>query len=137
MTLEQQLEWAVSSLSAHVPGLEGVYLFGSAATGTTNAASDLDLAVLAARPMAPVFRWELQQALAAGLHQSVDLVDLRTASTVMCVQVLATGRLIYEAAGAAVARAWFEMVTLGRYARLNEERRAILADIETRGRVYG
>ena len=35
------------------------------------------------------------------------------------------------------ARQWFEMLALSDYARLHEERRAILADVQARGNVFG
>ena len=83
----------------------------------------------------PVARFDLQERIAAMLHTSVDLIDLRAASTVMRVQVLEHGVLLYERDSS--ERAFFEASALSAYARLNEERRGILDDIQRRGHVHG
>jgi len=124
----------LDALRSRVPGLVAVYVFGSSETGGAHLASDLDLAVLAADRIDAVARWELQGALASCAGRSVDLVDLRSASTVMRMQVVSTGRMLFESDRAEVDR--FEMYVLADYCRLNEERRAILDDVKRRGRVY-
>lgn len=129
------LDAAVMLLREALPDLKVVYVFGSAAQGQPlRPDSDVDLAVLPARPLDAVARWDLQERLAALLHRDVDLVDLRSASTVMRVQVLRTGRVLYEANPGTRQR--FEMHALSAYALLNEERAAILEDIHERGQVY-
>jgi len=125
----------VATLSDRVPGLAAAYLFGSRAREDARPGSDIDLAVLTLGNLDPVERWKLQEDLAAQAHQNVDLVDLRRASTVMRVQVLRDGRLLADVQP--LVRATFECSALSAYARLNEERREILNDIATRGRVYG
>ena len=122
-------------LRASVPGLAAVYLFGSHAAGAATPASDLDLAVLAARPLGDLPRFDVQERLATRLGRDVDLVDLRAASTVMQAQVVATGRVLLDADPGERAR--FETVAYSAYAMLNEERAGILADIAARGTVYG
>lgn len=112
-----------------------IYVFGSCARGDTHEASDLDLAVLPAQPLAPMHGWALQERLASLAGRDVDLVDLRSASAVLRVRVLDEGRLVHE--GDRHTREAFEMFALADYARLNEERAAILADIRTRGRIHG
>ena len=129
------LEPAVAALRTALPDLAVVYLFGSACSGETHPESDIDLAFLAQGKLDPVLRFELQERLAAILHRSVDLVDLRTASTVLRVQVISGGRVLYERD--AGERAGFEAAALGAYARLNEERRAILDDVRSRGSIHG
>lgn len=99
------VERVVDRMVAEIPGLAVVYLFGSAARGDAVAGSD------------------------------VDLVDLRSASTVMRVQVIASGRVLHERS--AFERDAFEAAALGAYARLNDARRGILEDVQRRGRVYG
>lgn len=98
-----------SSLIAHikksVPGLIAFYRFGSIERGTTRPDSD------------------------------VDLVDLRSASTVMRMQVLSTGTCLTTEDDR--ARREFEMYAYSDYARLNEERREILNGIAKRGLIYG
>ncbi len=117
------------------PDLHLIYRFGSMHIEERHAESDIDLAVLLSQPMEPLKRWAAQNHLALLLHAEVDLVDLRTASTVMQAQVLRTGILLYESDPQ--LRALYEMRVLSAYAFLNEERRGILNDIQQQGRIYG
>lgn len=114
--------------------LRAVYLFGSRADGASTAESDLDLAVLSSRPLGPLARFDVQEALAVALGADVDLVDLAAASTVMCAEVLRSGIVVLDFAPS--ERAAWEVRTLSAYALLNEERAGILADISARGRVH-
>lgn len=118
-----------------VPGLIALYQFGSQAKGTARPASDIDLAILSREPMPNLRRFELAQELATQLHCDVDLVDLRTASAVMKMQVLSTGACLDSQDES--ARREFEMYAYSDYARLNEERREIVKGITKRGLVYG
>ena len=118
-----------------IPGLVALYRFGSMGKGTARPGSDIDLAVLARDPIPNLRRFELAQELATQLHRDVDLVDLRTASTVMRMQVISTGECLD--ATDEPARREFEMYAYSDYARLNEERREIVKGITTRGSVYG
>ncbi len=118
-----------------LPDLAAVYLFGSVANGDTHAESDVDVAVLPAQPLPPMQRFELAAALAERGGADVDLVDLRSASTVMRAQVVRTGRVLFD--GDPEARQRFEVYALASYFDLEIERAAILADIHERGRVYG
>jgi predicted nucleotidyltransferase len=124
----------LTTIRAAVPELVAVYQFGSTTDGTTHADSDLDLAVLARRPLPNLDRWDLQEELAVQMGRDVDLVDLRSASTVMQAQVIDTADLLAEADR--TARQEFEMQVCSAYALLNEERAGILNDVQERGRVY-
>ena len=125
----------ISYVREVIPDLIGLYRFGSQAKGEARQDSDVDLAVLARSPIPNLRRFELAQDLAVQLHRDVDLVDLRTASTVMRMQVLATGTCLMSFDE--TARQEFEMYAYSDYARLNEERREIVKDITKRGFVYG
>jgi predicted nucleotidyltransferase len=125
----------VAAILRVVPDAQALYAFGSQARGDANAESDLDLAVLAPQPIPPLVRFALQGELATIAGCDVDLVDLRSANTVMRAQVYRSDLLLHE--GDRHARQWFEMLALSDYARLNEERRAILADVHARGKVFG
>lgn len=118
-----------------VPGVIAIYQFGSTVQGNEHADSDLDVAVLAQSALDNLDRWRLQEDLAGELGRDVDLVDLRSASTVMRAQVLDRGVVLAEMDRA--ARQQFEMQTCSAYALLNEERAGILKDVQARGRVYG
>jgi len=62
-------------------------------------------------------------------------VDLRAASTVMAMQVVGPGTVLYESDPEERGR--FEDLTFSLYARLNEERRGILDRVAREGSVYG
>ena len=125
----------IETLRGALPDVVAIYRFGSTATGQAVRDSDVDIAVLPAAPLEPSFRWDLQECLALSLHRPVDLVDLLKASTVMRMQVLDSALLLFERDQAARLR--FETATCSSYARLNEERRAILDQVRREGTVYG
>ena len=113
--------------------LEAAYVFGSASRGETHSGSDLDIAFLGSQSKDPAAVFETAQDLALLIQRSVDLVDLRTASTVLRAQVVGTGRRIHAADEEAVDT--FEMYALSDYARLEEERRELLQAFQERYRV--
>lgn len=128
---EEIVQW----IRRRMPEARVVYRFGSSVTGDEHAESDLDLAVLATGPFDPVRRWQIQEDLAAAVGRDVDLIDLLRASTVLQMQVVSTGVVLWS--GDETERHWFEMVTYSSYARLNEERKEILEQIRREGRVLG
>jgi predicted nucleotidyltransferase len=119
----------------HLGDVVAIYLFGSVARGDDVAGSDVDVAVLGRRPLHALERFDLQERVARALGRDVDLIDLRSASTVLRIQVLQGDVLLFD--GDRFARQLFEATALSAYARLNEERREILKDIRARGSVYG
>lgn len=125
----------VEILGAALPGLQLVVLFGSRAHGDGQGTSDHDVAVLTPRPLPALWRFELTEALALALGTDVDLIDLRAADTVLRSQVVTTGRVLYTAGGRDV-EAFLDFVYAD-YARLNEERAAILRDVRERGWIHG
>lgn len=130
---------AVAILREEVGGLVAIYRFGSAATAAERVDSDLDLAALTEAPLSEEeqirLRWDVAERIAARIGRDVDLVDLGGASTVFRARVVATGDRIW--CGDANAADHFETRAFSAYARLNEERAGILADIGERGRVHG
>lgn len=129
-----QLRSTIDFLRRRLPGLQAIYLFGSIATGTSHADSDVDLAVLGSVTYDSTRLFELAAELAEMLHRDVDLLDLSEASTVMRAQIISSGQRI-EGEGTALDD--FESRTLSQYARLNEERAGILEDIARRGSIHG
>lgn len=112
-----------------------VYLFGSHAEGTPVSSSDVDLAVLTRTAIAPARVAASRGAISERLRRDVDLIDLAAASTVLRARVVSTSRVLYDADPS--LREFFESTTYSAYARLNEERREILAQIRAEGRVHG
>jgi len=125
----------VEKIHSGIPDVLAIYLFGSAVTGELRPDSDIDLAVLGPTPLPTTRLWSLAQSLAVIAGRDVDLIDLQSASTVMRAQVVSTGERMFCANEPACDE--FEDRVYSDYARLNEERRHILDDINERGRIYG
>ena len=118
-----------------LPDCKAIYRFGSWGSDAQRHDSDLDLAVMLAQRLQPVKRWELAQALASYARRDVDLVDLLSASTVLRMQIVASGERLYQNDAHEVEN--FENMVFSSYARLNEERHEIVADVMRRRSVYG
>lgn len=122
-------------LTEHIPDLIAIYQFGSQVHGTARPDSDIDLAVLALTRTPAERLFHLAQELAIQLGRTMDLLDLRSTTTVMRAQIISTGRCLKSHDDQ--ARAEFEMYAYSDYARLNEERRELLKNIKERGLIYG
>lgn len=127
-------ELIVARLREALPELLAIYLFGSHASGTATAQSDVDLAVLVAGKADAVRLWELAQSLALDLDADVDLIDLRSASTVMQYQVITGGRRLWAAG---IDPDLFEAFVLSEKTSLDLARRELIADIGREGRIHG
>ncbi len=111
-----------------------ITIFGSAAKGNIRPDSDVDIAFLSDQKLNAYELFLLSQELAGLISRDVDLIDLNQASTVFQAQVVATGKVIYNAD--AKRKQLFYMLVLKKYARLNEEREPVLAKVRERGRIY-
>ncbi len=131
--IEKQI---VAFLQEKLPALKGIYLFGSRVEGNGHAESDWDVAVLRAHTLSttPLEWWRIQEELAASINQSVDLIDLQGASTVMRFEVIGKGRRLWcddpEYCGV------FEMLSFSFYQRLQQERAIIFEEIRRSGAIY-
>ena len=134
-SVEQPMAALVERLREAFTALISVYRFGSYGTKYERPDSDLDLAVYAGTALPAVELWRMAQEMASDIGRDVDLVDLASASTVMRAQVIHSGERIYCADR--ISCETFEDYVYSSYARLNEERRGILEDIQRRGSVYG
>lgn len=131
---DSRLEAVCQLLRDALPGVMGIYAFGSRMQGTARPDSDLDLAVLVGGYADPLQLWELAGQLAGLSDWPVDLLDLRAASTVMQYQVLTTGRRLWAREPEA---GLFECFVMSEKIALDEARAGLLHDIATEGRVYG
>ncbi|MEB1805968.1 MAG: nucleotidyltransferase domain-containing protein [Bacillaceae bacterium] len=111
-----------------------IYIFGSFAKGTQTEKSDIDIAFLSKTKLTHYERFMLAQQLADIVKREVDLVDLEQASTVFQAQIVGYGKLMY--CSDERTRQEFEMLTLKKYAKLNEERKPIIDQIKESGSVY-
>ena len=102
-----------------------IYIFGSFGGPAQHPGSDIDIAFLPSVPASPLDCFHLSNDLANQLGHAIDLVDLKQASTVMAKEVLHTGTPLFI--GNPAMQQEFEMRVLVDYARLNEERQAILS----------
>lgn len=122
----------------HYPDVQGIYLFGSCATGAERPDSDIDIALLLppkqAATVGELMLSACQADLVQTLQREVDLVNARRVSTVFQKEILATGELLLKADAYGVDE--FEMLVLSYYQKLNEERAAILEDFNRTGRAY-
>jgi len=125
----------VAYLKEALQNVDAIYMFGTRVDGKIHPSSDLDLAVIAQKPIATDQLWALSGKLANIAQCDVDLIDLSAASTVMRLQIIANGKRLYSRDERKCAL--FEDFVFPDYARLNEERAEILKDIALRGSVYG
>lgn len=112
-----------------------IILFGSYAKGMARADSDVDIAYWSEKEPNSYHTFLLAQQLAVLLGRDVDLVDLKSASTVLRVQIIAHGKVLHCTDDK--RRAYFFMRAFKEYALLNEERAVILERICKEGSVYG
>ena len=124
----------VSTLRSAFPDAIAIYAFGSRITGNAHAESDLDLAVLVAGYADPLQLWDIANNLADKTGYSVDLLDMRAASTVMQYQILQVGQRLW---GKNLEAGLFECFVLSEKTALNSSRATLLSDIQTRGNIYG
>lgn len=124
----------VSAIRARFPNAIAIYAFGSQIQGTAGPQSDLDLAVLVAGYVDPLVLWDVAGNLADLVGCPVDLLDLRTASTVMQYQIITTGQRLWSMG---LPAGLFETYVLSEKTALDEARAPLLADIQRTGKIHG
>jgi uncharacterized protein len=124
----------VQKLQAQVPHLLAIYAFGSRIQGNARPDSDLDLAILVAGYAQPLALWTLADEVAEIAGCSIDLLDLRAASTVMQYQIITNGQR-WRARDAQAAL--FEAAVLSEKTALDTARAGVLIDIQKEGTIYG
>jgi Nucleotidyltransferase domain. len=116
-----------------------VYLFGSVLTRDNP--EDIDIAVLVdekqlerSRYPFPYLGSLISELNELGLDKEIDVVLLNSASPIICMQVLRTGKKVFERNGKAVIV--FMVQAMGRYHDLKIIRKPIEQNI-LQGRIYG
>lgn len=117
------IEALPSILASKLSDVSLIYLFGSQASGLANNNSDIDIAVLCAKKIDPIERWNTQEYLASQFNKDVDLIDLLSTSTVMQHQIIYNGFCFYDPF---LMQQRFEMQVMSMYQHLNFERADIL-----------
>ena len=130
-------EWTLirlfNLLERNVDDVLAIYAFGSRVQNQDNAQSDLDLAVLLPKPIPPLTIWEIANSLSGMVNCPVDLIDLRSASTVMPYQIVSTGIRLWEKKQEGQL---FEVFVCNDKLDLDARRKDLLNDIQQSGRVY-
>ncbi|MBN2012088.1 nucleotidyltransferase domain-containing protein [candidate division KSB1 bacterium] len=127
----------INIITNHYPNVQAIYLFGTYGTDDEWQDSDIDIAVLlpheTAKKLASLVmsdcRWELEREL----HKNIDLINIRCVSTVFQTEIISANRKIDCRDTRAADE--FEMLTLSYYQQLNFERKEILEEIKTTGKV--
>src|SRR3990167_3819459 len=122
---------AIQFLINRFSNLQGIYLFGSYATGQTTPDSDIDLAILPTTPIDKVELFDAGLVLGVLLNTDVDLVDLRNSSTVFRMVIINQGKRIYCMDEYACES--FEGLVYSMYIRLNEMRIDIIEALKKQG----
>jgi predicted nucleotidyltransferase len=115
----------VSLIKKQLPSVKLIYLFGSRATNEAQPSSDWDVAVMGEQKISALALWELKEQIADACSADVDLIDLLQSTTVLNVQVIEQGKLLYDACDASMP---FEVKVLSMYGNLQEGRKGIVAD---------
>jgi hypothetical protein len=79
------------------------------------------------QPLDNVLRFNIAQQLAIELDSDIDLVDLNSASTVLQMQVISTGKKLF---GESVFDITYAAQIYSMYGRLQEDRQAIVDDFK-------
>lgn len=87
-----------------LPDARAAWLFGSAATGHWREGSDIDLAVSMPQPFSAAARMGAAERMISALGIEVDLLDFHQMHTVMQVQIIDTGRLLFSTDPVALAQ---------------------------------
>ncbi len=133
---QPRLSKAVALLRQRIPGLVGIWLFGSAVNGPMREESDVDMAFLADGALPLMEQLKLQGALSNLFDgREVDLLDLNALPTVMRMQVIAKGVRLYCADRSRCEA--FEDFVFDDYAQLNEDRAPVLEEVFERGSIRG
>ena len=117
-----------------LPDVWAIYLYGSSARGDEFPSSDLDVAVLLPPGRCLKQPWQMAEQLAGALGRDVDLVDLRRAGDVLCMQVMAEGVVLYNAEPGEVL-AW-EAGAMTRYGHYRHEVSGLMVDFRASGIGY-
>lgn len=135
--MKKKREIIIPIVLKYYPDVQGIYVFGSAVSGTSWDDSDIDIALLLphlqAKSEKNLVLSTCRYALEDQLHQGVDLLNARHVSTVFQKEII-SGEIIYCADRFAVDE--FEMLTISFYQKLNEERAGILSAFRKTKRAY-
>lgn len=120
-----------------LPDAAAAWVYGSAASESLNADSDIDIAVLLPPKDTRKTAWSLRQeaqSLGEHWHRKVDLVSFSNVSCVLQKEILQAGKQLFSNDEFAVANA--ELQALSQYRDFNERNAQEFARIARTGKVY-
>jgi uncharacterized protein len=126
----------VETILSNFPEVQGIYLFGSHATNSSTHNSDIDIAFLTleGNVILPLQIFHVKTELEVKFGKDIDLIHLNSASTVFQFQIVTTAIQLFAKNPSFLLR--YEALVLSRYQRFNEERKAIIEEIISSGKVY-
>ena len=124
MSIKNHLAQLVPEIIAKFPSIQIIYLFGSHASDTPKANSDVDIAVFTDGRVTPTMDLELGAFLQQRLNRPVDVVIMQKVSPILQHEVLQKKVRVFEKAAA--SRAFLENQSLRAYldARHYQRKRA-------------
>jgi uncharacterized protein len=134
--LKTEIDKIIQTVTERIPSAQAIYLFGSQAIGMSSAGSDVDIAFFAPFEYKadPVLLYQVQMQLEITLGKDVDFIHLNQESTVLQFQITTTGTHLYVKDTSLVLQ--YETLVLSMYQRLQEERKDIVDEIISSGKVY-
>lgn len=94
MMKENEKQNVTRLLRAH-EGIEAAWVFGSVASGSAGASSDLDVGVLGTSPLAAEEKKALIEQLAQAIGRPVDLIDLQSSRGPIVGRILQEGTRLF------------------------------------------
>ena len=137
MTTPPTSEQMSTAIQSVLPDAAAAWLYGSAASGSMNAESDIDIAVLLPPKDPRQTSWALGQEaqnLGERLHRKVDLVNFLAVSCVLQKEILNAGKPLFSKDEFVVANAALQ--ALGQYRDFNERNAQEFARIARTGKVF-
>ncbi len=134
----QTLSQLIRHLTAKLPGLIAIYLFGSAGRGQLRPDSDVDIGFLcdaSQRKLEELELWELRAELEGIAHRDVDVIDCSQADPVLRAEIMLHGVRVFSSNDTKALEA--EILSQ----RLREDfgisMRPVLEDVFTSGQAAG
>ncbi len=125
-SLSPPLKECLAFILEKLPNVIGIYLFGSFGTVYERPESDIDLAIFSTTCIDGVVLWDCAQEISLKVGKTVEMIDLRKASTVFRYQIIGKGKRIFCSDPAVCDR--IENTYLSMYLRFNEERKELLEE---------